>query len=149
AQEVTVFVEDGNPVQPLVGDIDILLAVQGDGGGPDKLTVAFAAGAELTDVLFVERDYRYMHPIRPVFIGPVHDIYYIIGAQGQVHRVPEPRPSKLVAANGVAVGEGPVLNPKKMCTHRFSPVVTVCIGPFSLPPAGQGRGKREAGIPQN
>src|SRR5262249_52026802 len=119
AQEVTVFVEDGNPVQPLVGDIDILLAVQGDGDGPDKLTVAFAAGAELTDVLFVERDYRYMHPIRPVFIGPVHDIYYIIGAQGQVHRVPEPRPSKLVAANGVAVGEGPVLNPKKMCTHRF------------------------------
>src|SRR2546422_1014896 len=52
---------------------------------------------------------------------------------------PDPRPSKLVAANGVAVREGAVLYPKKMCAHRFSPVVTVCIGPFSLPPAGQGR----------
>src|SRR5262249_47706899 len=143
AQEITAFVEDGNPVQPLVGDIDILLAIQGDGGGPDELTVAFAARAELTDVVFVERDYRYMHPIRPVFIGPVHDIHHIIGAQGQVHRVPETRPGKLVAANGVAVGEGTVLNPKKMCTHRFSPVVTVCIGPFSLPPADRARGREK------
>src|SRR5207245_6161374 len=66
AQEVAVFVEDRNPVQPLVGDIDMLLAIQGDGGGPDELTVAFAAGAELTDVVFVERDYRDVHPIRPV-----------------------------------------------------------------------------------
>src|SRR5262249_35839465 len=45
AQEVAACVEDGNPVQPLVGDIDMLLAIQGDGGGPDELPVAFAAGA--------------------------------------------------------------------------------------------------------
>src|SRR5262249_32822792 len=112
----------------------------GDGGGPDELPVTFAAGAELTDVLLVERDDRDMYPIRPIFIGPVQDIHHLMGAQGQVHRVPEPRPRKLIAANGVAVGEGPVLYPKKMCTHRFSPVVTVCIGPCSLP-TSQGGGR--------
>src|SRR5262249_11835413 len=127
-----------NAVQPLVSDIDIAMLVQGDGGRPHELAVVFATGAELSDVLLVERDHRDVYSIAAVFIRPVDDIDYIIGGQGQVHGIPEPRPGKLVAAHGVAVGKRPVLDAKEMRTHSVSFVVIECILPSPM-----GKGKSE------
>src|SRR5262249_32681779 len=107
-QEGAVFIEDGNAVQPLIGDIDIAILVQDDGGRPGELAIAFATGAKLSDVLLVERDHRDVYPIGAVFIRPVDDINHIIGGQGQVHRIPEPCPGKLVTANGVTVTKRPI-----------------------------------------
>ena len=53
AQETAIFVEDGDPIEPFIGDVDILLAVQGEPSGPDELTITFSVSAELADELFV------------------------------------------------------------------------------------------------
>ena len=52
AQKLAVFGEDGDAVQPLVGDIDIPLGCPAAMAvGQTNSTVIFAVGAELTDVL--------------------------------------------------------------------------------------------------
>src|SRR5262245_40466268 len=150
AQEGAIFVEDRNAVQPLVGDVDIPILIQGNGGRPHELAVAFATGAKLSDVLLIERDYRDVYAIGAVFIRPIDDIDHIIRGQGQVHWIPKPRPANLVTAHRVAVAKRPILNAKKVCTHSISFAVIECILPLprlcrrraSSPfPLGEGRGE--------
>src|SRR5215471_6076857 len=75
----------------------------------------------------MQRTHRDMYPIWTIFIGPIHHIDRIVRSEGQIHGIPEPRPGKFVAAYRMAVGEGPILDAKKMCAHSFSFVITACI----------------------
>src|SRR5262249_7229632 len=126
-KEGAFFVEDGNAVQPLVANIDIPILVQGDGSRPGELAIAFATGAELRDVLLVERDRRDADPIGAVFTGPIDNIDHIIRGQGQVYRIPEPGPGKLVPAQRVTVAKRPIFDAKKVRTHSASFVVIECM----------------------
>ena len=50
AEELSFPVVDVDAVEPLVGDVNVDVAVDGDGDGPDKLPRLFAIGTELGDL---------------------------------------------------------------------------------------------------
>jgi hypothetical protein len=130
-QELAVFVEDGDTIQPFIGDVHITLSVERNRARPHELSIAFTVLAEFTDILLIEGTHRDVNPIRPIFIGPIHHIDHIVRGEGQIHRIPESGPGKFVAAYGMAIGEGPVLDSEKMCAHSVSFVITACI--FLIP----------------
>src|SRR2546428_14184537 len=49
------LVEDGNALQGIIGDIDILLGVEGNGHRPHDLAVSSATAAKITLILFGQR----------------------------------------------------------------------------------------------
>jgi hypothetical protein len=120
AEVVPIFVKDRDPVEPIVGDIHLAIAIQGNRGGPGELPIACARRAEFTDKILAERTNRNADPIRPIFIGPIYDIDQLIIAKGEVHRIAETRTAELITTHRVAVGERPVCEPKKMCCHNAS-----------------------------
>src|SRR5262245_36525949 len=52
-QELPLLVKDGNTLQGLVGNIDILLVVQGNGHWPHHLAVCTTTGADVTAIVLV------------------------------------------------------------------------------------------------
>jgi hypothetical protein len=52
-QELAVFVEDRNLVEPFIRNVDVFLAVNGNARTPDILAVAGAVLTEFPDELFV------------------------------------------------------------------------------------------------
>src|SRR5215475_4281704 len=54
-QEGAVLIEDGDAVEPLVGDVDIFLAIQRNAGGPDHLTRTIARAGEIAHRLLIAR----------------------------------------------------------------------------------------------
>jgi hypothetical protein len=91
AQEVVIFIEYGDTVEPLVGDVDVFLIVHRNACGPDQLPRGIAGAGELGDDLLVARlrskrqlghaDTR-MGPVPGdvghLFPTPVQDIEYIV-----------------------------------------------------------------------
>ena len=78
ADELALPVEHSDAVEPLVGHVDVALAVDGRRGGPDELTLAGTGLANLTDYLFVagNRPDRELHQISAV--APAHDEVHVI-----------------------------------------------------------------------
>ncbi len=70
-EELSVLVKYGDPVQPLVCYINVFLAIQSDGCGPNELAVAFSEGPKLADIFLVEGDEAHPDPVRPGLAGPV------------------------------------------------------------------------------
>ena len=52
-QELALFIEDRDAVEPLVGGVDIFVPVQVYGYGPDELAVAGAEAAELAQEFMI------------------------------------------------------------------------------------------------
>src|SRR5215471_2220101 len=55
AQEGAVLSEDGDAVEPLVGDVHVFLAIKRQASGPDELPRAIAGAADIGHKLFIAR----------------------------------------------------------------------------------------------
>src|SRR5215471_18554279 len=55
AQEGAVLIEDGDAVEPLVGDVHVFLAIEGQASGPDELPRLIAGAADIGHKLFIAR----------------------------------------------------------------------------------------------
>src|SRR5262245_41921882 len=54
-QEVAILIEDRDAVEPLVGDVDIFLAIQRNAGRPDHLPRALARAGEIAHRFLIAR----------------------------------------------------------------------------------------------
>src|SRR5262245_57922261 len=55
AQEVAIFIENGDAVEPFVGNVDVLLAIQRKARGPYQLPRPIAGAGEIGDELLIAR----------------------------------------------------------------------------------------------
>src|SRR5262245_23548398 len=55
AQELAILIEDGDAVEPLIGDVHVFLAIQRDTRGPDQLPRAFSGLREVAHRLLIPR----------------------------------------------------------------------------------------------
>src|SRR5687768_5117753 len=54
-QEVAVLIEDGDAVEPLIGDVHVFLAIKRYASGPDQLPRAIARFGEIAHHLLIAR----------------------------------------------------------------------------------------------
>ena len=115
AYPATVLGKDGYAVQPLVGDVHVVLAVQGYPRRPHEAPVGHVALlvadvgyplAEVPDVLFVGGEHGHPDAVGPEVQGPVNNVHPVPGAPGHGYGGEEARAQQLHTADGVAVLEG-------------------------------------------
>ena len=96
-------VEHGDAVMVLVGDIDILPAVDGEGRRQPELPVSVAVGAELAEVLLVESAHTDSSERRV----PIQHVDAAALADGEVHGVPEASAGRVVVhyADGLEIAQ--------------------------------------------
>src|SRR5215468_1485816 len=56
AQGGAVLIEDGDTVEPLVGDVHVFLTIKRQASGPDELPRAIAGAADIGHKFFIARD---------------------------------------------------------------------------------------------
>ena len=97
--DITVAVEDGDPVQPLVGGVDVLVLVHRDGGQPDELVLAVVLGpSEFTDELFADGDLG-----DAAVPAPVGHVHYVAAPEGDTVGLAKSGASAALAAYVVAI----------------------------------------------
>src|SRR5262249_23322486 len=79
-QEVAILIEDGDTVEPLVGDIHIFLAIQRDAGGPDHFPWRLTGAGEIAHRLLIARHRANLQlpdtgPELRLVPGHVHDLF--------------------------------------------------------------------------
>ena len=124
--ELPVIVEDGNAVQPLIGDVDVLLAVQGDAHRPYQLSFRVAVASELADPLLVawhgpDCMLAYLRVDGGLVPGHVGDLLLLLGKDVDVVARPDGdahRMAPIASADGMAE----VICPAAyyLCKHRWS-----------------------------
>src|SRR5262245_32907006 len=55
AQEVAILIEDGDAVEPLIGDVDVVLAIQRNARGPYQLPRPITGAGEIGHELLIAR----------------------------------------------------------------------------------------------
>src|SRR4029453_9435650 len=105
AQEFPVLIKDGNPLQVFVSDIHVPVLVQVNGRRPDKLSIAGAEAAKLTQELMVRGTFA--DALAEFFPTAVDDIQNAVGTQGKIHWVPKPKARHPIHPNAITVVKDP------------------------------------------
>src|SRR5262249_3035487 len=128
-QKGALLVEDGNALQGLVGDIDVLIGIQCNGDGPHELSIPSAAGTKIAAVLLrhcADRHAFIAHAHVGFRPGPIQHVEYPIPSHSNVYWVIKASAQLGIEANSMAVAI------QVLGTHIFLPGTPV------LSPTGRG-----------
>src|SRR5262249_430213 len=101
AQKFPVFVKDRNSLQVFVSDIQVLVPVQVNGRGPDKLPILGAKTNKLIKELMVRSTFA--DALAEFFPAAVDDVQDAVSTQGKIHRIPKPQARHAIHANAITV----------------------------------------------
>ena len=105
-EESALLIEDGNALQGFIGDIDVLLGIEGDGHGPHDLAISGATAAKIAMILFGQRahgDPFIAHAHLDFRPGPIQDIEHAIPANSHIDGVVKASATQAIKADGMAV----------------------------------------------
>src|SRR4029434_7310562 len=112
ANIVSVLAEEGNAIEPFIGNVDIPIAVKGNSGRPDQgavIEVKFVrpllrhATGKGRDVLLIYRADGNPCPLGTILGGSAEHVEQVALPAGGKDRRYKPRPELLATADGVSI----------------------------------------------
>jgi hypothetical protein len=114
-QEFSLLIKDGNPLQVVIGNIQVLVPVQVNGRRPDKLPISGAKAAKLPEELMIRGTFA--NALAELFRTTIDHIQDAVGTQGKIHRGPEPQARHPVHPKAVTEIKHPP--GRSCCQHCF------------------------------